>query len=182
MGWLFGLLTLLLTAVPCLAETKTGDVPGHALRDPVSLLLVQTAEAISHTEGELRLHKIGRITLFFADRPQVLEGFLPLDDFAAMWANGWNRYAADPPNAVLQILEPAGQPLIAIELLQARIEGDDLIYGIRVLEGELPSQAGPATLFIDSYIWVPPDRGPQPLGWIRCHIVGIGVPKCYSDW
>ncbi len=180
-GWLL-LLAFLLAAAPTLAETESEKERGRALRNPVSLLLTQSAETISYADGELRLRNIGPMTLFFADRPQVLEGFLPPDDFAQMWSKGWNRYAADPPNAALKILEPAGHPLILVELLKARFEDDDLIYGVRLLEGELPAEAGAATLFIDSYVWIPPDRGPQPLGWIRCRTQGRGVPQCYSDW
>ncbi len=182
-GWILSLAILIavsLSSSPTLAEE--GDVPGRAVREPLSLLLVQTAEALRYQEGELRLVKLGPMSLFFADRPQPLEGFLPTDDFVAMWAESWNRYSADPPNAGLKILEPADLPMILIELQEARFEGEDLIYKVRLLEGELPAVAGAATLFIDSYIWVPPDRGPQALGWIRCHTLGRGVPHCYSDW
>ncbi len=181
-AWLIALLAVLLSSSLVLAESAQEKRPGHALQHPVSLLLTQSADAISYADGELRLHNIAPMVLMFADSPQVLEGFLPLDDFATMWAAGWNRYSADPPNAALQILEPADQAPILIELKQARLEGDDLIYAINLLEGALPAEAGAASLFIDSYVWVPPDRGPQPLGWIRCYTQGRGVPQCYSDW
>lgn len=183
-SWLLGPLSLLvfLLVWSSLAFAQSEERPGHALRNPVSLLLTQPAGAISYADGKLRLRNLGPMVFFFADSPQVLEGFLPHDDFAKMWADGWNRYAADPPNAALQILEPPGQDLIIVELKQARFEGEDLVYGVTLLEGDLPAEAGAATLFIDSYVWVPPDRGPQPLGWIRCRSLGRGVPQCYSDW
>ncbi len=177
---LLAFLLLLAPGDPALSEG--GDTRGQAIRDPVSLLLVQSARSLRYEDGKLTLKDVSPVTLFFLDSPRVMEGFLPHDDFEEMWAEGWNRYAADPPNATLQILEPPAEGLVTIELMGAAFEGDDLIYEVRVLEGSLPPQSGSATLFIDDYVWIPPDRGPQGLGWIRCRKAGIRVPQCYSDW
>ncbi len=180
---LLALLALLLatTTQHAHAEGVKGQKPAPAVREPLSLLLIQSAGGIEVEGSTLTLKDISPATIFYTDRPKMLQGFLTQDDFVAMWEDGWNRYAADPPNAALQILEPELLPPIGIELMNARFEGSDLIYEFRPLDGVLPAEAGAATLFIDHYIWIPPDRGPQRLGWIRCHPLS-DKPLCYSDW
>jgi len=42
-------------------------------------------------------------------------------------------------------------PDVVVVLLEATLEGDDLTYRIDVLEGTLPAEAGPCSLFIDVF-------------------------------
>ncbi len=119
---LHGLAMLCLSCLIALAARSEEELPGRAARDPIALLLVQLAQTLRYDGDGLTLVEIGPTTLFFADRPQLLQGHLPQDDFEEMWEDGWNRYAVDPPNAALQILEPAERPPILIELEAARFQ------------------------------------------------------------
>ena len=74
-------------------------------------------------------------------------------DFVDLWAEGDNNFEEDPPNAVLSFLESADQaPEDAVVVLrQPHLENGELSYSIETLEGTVPTQTGPVTLFIDPF-------------------------------
>jgi hypothetical protein len=75
-------------------------------------------------------------------------------DFVDLWAIGDNSFETDPPNAVLAFLEPdADVPDDAVVVLrEPNLDGGgDLAYSIELLEGTVPTQTGPVTLFIDPF-------------------------------
>ena len=74
-------------------------------------------------------------------------------DFVDLWAEGDNSFEEDPPNAVLAFLEPGAEaPQDAVVVIQQpRLENGQLSYSIKTLEGTVPTQAGPVTLFIDPF-------------------------------
>lgn len=122
---------------------------GAADSDEVEYLLVQNAEGMSLEGGTLRLTGIGADTLYFSDRPERIVGRVPTKDYVAHWAVGNNNFASDPPNAVVSIL---GQPEprdIVVELRNPRLEGADLMYDVKVLDGEKAATGGSTALFID---------------------------------
>ncbi|HUK45520.1 MAG TPA: hypothetical protein VLV28_09510, partial [Gaiellaceae bacterium] len=92
--------------------------------------------------------------LYFADRPKRDVGHMTTTDFVDLWAIGDNSFETDPPNAVLAFLEPGGEvPDDAVIVLkEPNLDGaGNLAYTIEVLEGTVPAQAGPVTLFIDPF-------------------------------
>ena len=117
-------------------------------------MFVQTAQGVSSESGTLTLRGITPSTLYFSDRPQRVVGHMATTDFVDLWAVGDNSFETDPPNAVLSFLEPgADVPDDAVVVLTApNLSGDgDLSYSIDVLEGAVPAQTGPVTLFIDPF-------------------------------
>ena len=74
-------------------------------------------------------------------------------DFVDLWAEGDNSFEEDPPNAVLAFLEPGDQaPDDAVVVIKRpRLENGHLSYSIETLEGTVPTQTGPVTLFIDPF-------------------------------
>ena len=75
-------------------------------------------------------------------------------NIVSLWAVGGNSFETDPPNAVLAFLEPnADAPDDAVVVLkEPNLDGaGDLVYTIEVLEGTVPPNAGPVTLFIDPF-------------------------------
>jgi hypothetical protein len=116
-------------------------------------MFVQTAEGIVSEGGTLTLRGITPSTLFFSDRPQRVVGHMSTTDFVDLWDEGENSFKADPPNAVLSFLEPGGDvPEDAVVVIQEPVLGNgDLSYSIDVLEGTVPTQTGPVTLFIDPF-------------------------------
>jgi hypothetical protein len=74
-------------------------------------------------------------------------------DFVELWAEGDNSFEEDPPNAVLAFLEPGEQaPEDAVVVIKRPLlNNGDLSYSIETLEGTVPPQTGPVTLFIDPF-------------------------------
>ena len=117
-------------------------------------MFVQTAQGISSEDGTLTLRGITPSTLYFSDRPQRVVGHMATTDFVDLWGVGDNSFETDPPNAVLSFLESgADVPTDAVIVLTApSLSGNgDLTYSIDVLEGNVPAQTGPVTLFIDPF-------------------------------
>ena len=59
----------------------------------------------------------------------------------------------DPPNAVLAFLEPGAEAPddAVIVIKEPRLTDGELSYSIEVLEGVVPANTGPVTLFIDPF-------------------------------
>jgi len=129
------------------------DVLAEQLETEESMF-VQTAERIESDGKTLTLRGVTPATLYFSDRPKRVVGHMSTGDFVDLWAVGDNSFETDPPNAVLSFLEPdADAPDDAVVVLkEPNLDGaGDLSYSIEVLEGKVPSQAGPVTLFIDPF-------------------------------
>jgi hypothetical protein len=116
-------------------------------------MFVQTAQGIERIDGTLTLQGVTPSTLYFSDRPERVVGHMTTADFVDLWAIGDNSFEADPPNAVLAFLEPGDQaPEDAVVVIQQpRLEDGQLSYSIEALEGTVPTQSGPVTLFIDPF-------------------------------
>ena len=116
-------------------------------------MFVQTAQGIDRTDGTLTLRGVTPSTLYFSDRPERVVGHMTTADFVDLWAIGDNSFEADPPNAVLAFLEPGGDvPDDAVIVIkEPQLTDGELSYSIEVLEGSVPAQTGPVTLFIDPF-------------------------------
>ncbi len=120
--------------------------------------------------------------IHISDRPARIAGHRSVEDFVAAWDQGEDSFAADPPNAVLSVLDPAGSSTgstvqldSVIELTSAEFDGEALRFGFTVLEGNPPEGTfGPASLFIDrTQVSVPITRsgsGDPVLGPFRVDI------------
>jgi len=117
-------------------------------------LFVQTAQSV-FTEGDiLTLRGVAPSTLYFSDRPERVTGHMTTADFVDLWAIGDNSFETDPPNAVLAFLEPGGDVPddVVIVLKKPNLDGaGNLSYTIEVLDGTVPTHAGPVSLFIDPF-------------------------------
>jgi hypothetical protein len=116
-------------------------------------MFVQTAQGITSDGTTLTLKGVTPSTLYFSDRPKRIVGHMTTADFVDLWAEGDNSFQEDPPNAVLAFLEPGdNSPEDAVIVIQQPcLEDGNLSYTVRALEGTLPKQAGPVTLFIDPF-------------------------------
>ena len=116
-------------------------------------MFVQTARGIVSDGATLTLRDVTPSTLFFSDRPQRVVGHMTTTDFVELWGEGDNSFEADPPNAVLSFVEPdADTPTDAVVVItNPSLKDGQLSYSIEVLEGTVPTAAGPVTLFIDPF-------------------------------
>jgi hypothetical protein len=116
-------------------------------------MFVQTARGIASDGATLTLRDVTPATLYFSDRPQRVVGHMSTTDFVELWGEGDNSFEADPPNAVLSFVAPdADAPIDAVVVIKKPTLTDgQLSYAIDVLEGTVPIEAGPVTLFIDPF-------------------------------
>ncbi len=116
-------------------------------------MFVQTANTMTSDGTTLTLKDVTPSTLYFSDRPKRVVGHMTTVDFVDLWAEGDNSFEEDPPNAVLAFLEPGNEaPEDAVVVIrQPRLVKGQLSYAIETLEGTVPTQTGPVTLFIDPF-------------------------------
>ncbi|MEE4015599.1 hypothetical protein V1T76_26295 [Roseibium sp. FZY0029] len=113
-------------------------------------LFVQTAKAVEMTETTITLKGVSPLISFFCDRPVRHAGHLSNEEYLKAWDAGKDSFAADPPNAMLSILDGNDAHDVVVELQEKpSIEGDDYTYKMTVLEGEPISTDQPGSMFID---------------------------------
>jgi hypothetical protein len=124
--------------------------------DKPMFMFVQTSEnmKVDDTNNTLRLVNVGQQTVYFSDRPVRLAGHLQMSDYLKEWtkAEGNDNFTKDPPNATLSVFEP-GQPdntIAVVEISHPKVDGSDIIYTYKLLDGKLPQTGGATSLFIDA--------------------------------
>ena len=164
------LLATVLLMSGCAATSKTSSTSSE---EPL-FMFVQVADDIKVDEvaKTFRLVDVGQQTVFFSDRPDRIAGHLKMDKYLDEWTEkaGKDNFSANPPNATLSVYEPgqADNTLAVVEITNPRIEGSDLIYSYRIIDGSLPDGGGATTLFIDRI-------GVGGGGGVGYHGVGVGL-------
>ncbi len=121
----------------------------HEGAQQADFLFVQNARSISHADGRLTLKGVSPATVMFSDRPERIAGHMTTARFVPFWSEGSQSFLLDPPNATLSFLEDRAMEDVVLVLQDPKLEGEDLSYQVRVLEGTLPEKGGAASLFID---------------------------------
>jgi len=148
--------TLIAAAAGVLAGCAGSHEPGaDAGKAQAQLMFVQSADdlKVDAARNTFRLVKVNPQTVYFSDRPQRIAGNLRLADYLKTWKDGRDSFGADPPNATLSVYEPGqAQPtLVVVTIMKPVLDGADLVYGYKMLEGRMPAGGGATTLFIDWY-------------------------------
>jgi len=115
---------------------------------PPTYDFVQQAGEMSYDGSSLTLSDANTGVLFFSDRPYRVGGQISNEDFTAFWT-AEDGFKGDPPNAVVSVLSATDKAPALVELTSAKIEGSSVVYGVKVLRGELPESATGVALFID---------------------------------
>jgi hypothetical protein len=147
------LLLILLIALSGLPMARADE-------NKVQLMFVQTADDMKADGKTLRLVNVGQQTLYFSDRPVRIAGHLTMPAYLSEWtaAEGPDNFGSDPPNATLSVYEPAQRDntLTVVEISHPIIDGKDLVYSYKLIEGTMPKAGGATALFID---WIGPGGG-----------------------
>jgi len=119
--------------------------------DQIEALFVQSAHGLTTSNGSVTFHGLAHATIFFSDRPQRVVGHLTSKKFVEQWGEGEDSFAEDPPNAVVSFLEDGDTvpEEVTMTISDPQLEGDTLTYTVDILDGMLPTRAGPCSLFID---------------------------------
>jgi hypothetical protein len=89
------------------------------------------------------------VTLFFADRPERIAGNMKTATFAPFWSRGKDSFLSDPPNADVSILEGEQLRQVVVVLRDPVLQGDNLIYTVKVVQGDVPAKGADVSMFID---------------------------------
>ena len=142
---LLAAVSLLLAA--CATTTTSSGAP--------QLMFVQSAEdlTVDPAASTIRLVKVNPQTVYFSDRPQRIAGHITMADYLKEWTAraGKDNFAVDPPNATLSVYEPgqADNTLVVVKITKPVVDGADLVYNYRIIDGTMPANGGATSLFID---------------------------------
>ncbi len=156
-----------------LAAAALAGLPAQVLAADaqVQLMFVQSAESLKADDKTLRLVDVSQQAIWFSDRPVRQAGHMSLKDYMKEWtaAAGPNNFSKDPPNATLSVYQPGKDEntLTVVEISDPKVEGKDLVYTYKLIEGQMPKTGGAASLFID---WIGVGGGVGP----GFHGVGVG--------
>ena len=144
--------------------------PARAADEKVQLMFVQSAESLKADDKTLRLVNVSPQTIWFTDRPVRKAGHVTMANYMKEWtaAAGKDNFSKDPPNATLSVYE-AGQTdntLTVVEIFDPMVQGKDLVYRYKLIEGKVPASGGATSLFID---WIGPGGG------VGAGFHGVGV-------
>jgi len=128
-------------------EKKKADEP------KVQLMFVQTAEDLKADGNTFRLVNVGQQALYFSDRPVRIAGHLTMPAYLDEWkaGEGPDNFSSDPPNATISVYESGNHEntLAVVKISHPVIDGKDLVYNYKLIEGTMPKTGGATALFID---------------------------------
>lgn len=137
----------------------------------MQLMFVQSADSLKADDKTLRLVNVSRQAIWFSDRPVRKAGHLGLTEYMKEWtaAAGPNNFSNDPPNAALSVYQPGKgeNTLTVVEISEPKVDGKDLVYAYKLIEGQMPKAGAAPSLFID---WIGVGGGVGP----GFHGVGVG--------
>ena len=153
------LFALALLGAPGLAAAQAAPphVPlqktiGQARPEVVPSLIVMNAGGAILEGGTLTLKDVAANAIVFADRPVRAAGHALTSTLLDEWNPSYpDSFAADPPNATISVFGATDDSVrdAVVVLSTPRMQGDDLIFAVEILEGELTGAEGPAAVFID---------------------------------
>jgi hypothetical protein len=156
-----------------IAACATTSTTSSTASDKIQLMFVQIAEdlKVDAATSTLRLVKVNQQTLYFSDRPERIAGHINMASYLKEWTSqaGKDNFKADPPNAVLSVYEQgkSDNTLAVVTIMNPVVDGADLIYSYKVIDGKMPAGGGATSLFID---WIGVGGG---VG-VGYHGVGVG--------
>ena len=139
------LLASVTTTLTAAAQTAAQDAK------QADYLFVQTANAMSFDKAtnKLTLHGVSPVTVFFSDRPERIAGNMKTSAFVPFWSQGKDSFLSDPPNADISVVEGKELRQIVAVLKSPELNGRDLSYTVKILQGEMPAKAEEVSVFID---------------------------------
>ena len=153
-----------------------GPPLARADENKVQLMFVQTADDLKADGNTLRLVNVGQQALYFSDRPVRIAGHLTMPAYLDEWkaGEGPDNFGSDPPNATLSVYESGSHEntLAVVKISHPAVDGKDLVYNYKLIEGTMPKAGGATALFID---WIGVGGGVGP-GFSR------GRGRCSRSW
>jgi hypothetical protein len=146
----------LFVAAPALAASfaSVKSALAQAAQEPAKqadFLFVQTSKGMTFDKpaSKLTLTGVSPVTVMFSDRPERIAANMRTAAVVPFWSKGKDSFLSDPPNADISILEGDQLRQIVAVLQDPVLQGDNLTYTVRVLEGDMPATGADVSVFID---------------------------------
>ena len=129
----------------------TLTLSAHAEDESCDMLFVQDAKAMIFDGNQLTLKDANPNIIFFCDRPVRTAGHMTRDAFMKLVTEGENSFADNPPNAAVSIVGAKGEVIEVVITLSKKpvVSGNDLVFPIKVIDGDLPGAGETVIMFID---------------------------------
>ena len=126
-------------------------LPAYADEEACDMLFVQNAKAMAFNGNRLTLKGANPNIIFFCDRPVRTAGHMTREAFMKLVTEGEDSFAVNPPNAAISVFEAGNSVTEVVVTLIKRpvVNGNDMVFPVKVLEGSLPSTGGAVVMFID---------------------------------
>ncbi len=135
------------------AEPKAIGVPSNTKPEIVPSLIVMNSHGATLQGDKLTLLGVSPNVINFADRPVRSAGHALTAHFLEEWdpVAGADSFAKDPPNATVSAFDKDATTVkdAVVELTSPKMDGANLVFNVKVLEGDLNGADGPASVFID---------------------------------
>ncbi len=139
----------LLIVLPAAADPKETE---KALRNHAQWLAIQTAQDATYDGQRLTLSKTNGNVVLFTDRPYRTAESMSNARFIGAWDKGGKHsFAKEPPNAAVSMVVDEKVTSAVVILSDPRMNGFDVSYAVRVIEGQLPASGKSVSLFIDAF-------------------------------
>jgi len=138
------------------AATPAPAAPAAPASTAPQFMFVQIAEdlKVDPAASTIRLRNVGQQTIYFSDRPVRMAGHIKMSEYLWQWtpAAGKNNFSLDPPNATLSVYEPGqtDNKVAILTISNPKVDGTDLVYNYKIVEGKIPTNGGATSLFIDA--------------------------------
>jgi len=137
------------------ATAPAAPAPAAPAATAPQFMFVQIAEdlKVDPAASTIRLRNVGQQTIYFSDRPVRMAGHIKMSEYLWQWtpAAGKNNFSSDPPNATLSVYEPGqtDNKVAILTISNPKVDGTDLVYNYKIVEGKIPTNGGATSLFID---------------------------------
>jgi hypothetical protein len=124
---------------------------GSAKPEVVPSLFVLNSRGATLQGGKLVLVGVSPSAIVFADRPVRAAGHDLTSRIVEDWGAGNDNFQKDPPNATVSAFQKDGGGVrdAVVVLKNPKLEGENLVFDVDVLEGDIKGADGGASLFID---------------------------------
>ena len=138
---------------PAASSLKTIGAQSFAAAEVAPSLIVINARSATLQGQKLTLQGVAPNSIVFADRPVRAAGHDLTAHIVEDWGTGSDSFADDPPNATVSVFSKDGSSVkdVVIVLKSPKLDGDQLVFDVDILEGSLAGADGPASVFIDRF-------------------------------
>ena len=135
-------------AASSLVSPKTAFAQGG---QEVEFLFVQSAKSLTFDKAtnKVTLEGVSPATVFFSDSPDRIAGNMTTAAFIPFWSKGKDNFASNRPNADISILEGSELRQVVAVLQDPVLQGDNLTYTVKILQGDMPAKGADVSVFID---------------------------------